>query len=97
VRVRSLHDSAIVVRARHLLASQFGPEVVILNLENGVYYSLDEVGARIWELLESPLTVGRIRNEIVTEYDVDARRCQRDIQSLLGALVAQGLVNIVDA
>lgn len=31
-----------------VLARRVGEEIVILNLESGVYFGLDPVGARIW-------------------------------------------------
>jgi hypothetical protein len=89
-----LPGSATVVAAGDLLASEFGDELVILNLRDGVYYGLEDVGARIWKLLQKPVSVIAICDEIVAEYDVEPRRCERDLRSLLGELLAKGLVEI---
>ena len=45
----------------------------MLNLRDGTYYGLDEVGAEIWRLIQTPITIGRIVASLVDMYDVDAR------------------------
>ena len=91
---RRITDSATVVVADDLLASAFGAELVILNLKDGVYYGLEDVGARIWSLLQRPMTVGAIRDAIVAEFDVEPERCGRDLRSLLQDLASRGLIRV---
>jgi hypothetical protein len=90
----SIPDSATVVAAGDFLDSEFGTELVILNLQDGVYYGLEEVGARIWELLQEPTTIAAIREVLVSEYEVEPGRCERDIRKLLGELAARGLLQM---
>lgn len=90
----SIPDTATVVAAGDLLASEFGDELIILNLRDGVYYGLEDVGARIWQLLQKPVSVPAIREALVTEFDVDSTRCERDVRTLLAELLAKGLVEI---
>jgi predicted RecB family endonuclease len=90
----AIPEFASVEAADDLLASEFGSEVVILDLRDGVYYSLDDVGARIWNLLRQPVTVAAIRDDIVAEFDVEPTRCERDIRVLLDELISRGLVVI---
>jgi sulfur transfer complex TusBCD TusB component (DsrH family) len=92
--VRSIPDTATVVAAGDLLSSAFGPELVILNLRDGVYYGLEDVGARLWSLLQQPVAVSAIRDALVAEYDVEPARCGRDVRALLQDLAARGLVEI---
>jgi hypothetical protein len=67
-------------------------EAVILDLKNGVYYGLDEVGARIWSLVQQPRRVQDILETLLGEYEVDSERCEFDLLSLLGELKTRGLV-----
>ena len=78
------------------VSSDLGEEIAILDLKEGVYYGLDEVGARVWELIQTPITVGEIRDSLVEEYDVEPDRCEQDVLALLQRLVDQGLIEIVD-
>jgi hypothetical protein len=91
---RALTDSAIISPARDVLVSEFGDELVILNLEDGVYYGLDDVGARSWRLLQGSVTVPAIRNALVEEYEVDPDRAEHDIRALLEECASRGLVEI---
>jgi hypothetical protein len=91
---RRIPDTATVVAAGDLLASSFGAEQVILSLKDGVYYGLEDVGARIWRLLQRPMTVAAIRDALLAEYDVDPERCGRDLRGLLADLAAHGLIEV---
>lgn len=90
----TISDSAIVVVAGDILASELGSEFVMLNLKDGTYYGLDEVGGDIWRLLQTPITVGEICSVLTSEYDIDANRCRADVVELLVNLLARGLVEI---
>lgn len=89
-----LSDSTRVVAAGDLLVTEFGAELVVLNLRDGVYYGLEDVGARIWRLLQEPVTVAAICDVIVSEYDVEPMCCEQDTRALLGELAARGLVEV---
>ena len=84
-----------VVRAsRTQVACTLGEEVMILNLENGVYYGLDPVGARIWELLQEPRTILEVRDALLQEFEVEPERCERDLLGLLESLLDAHLVEL---
>jgi hypothetical protein len=87
--------STLVASSRQVSTNVEG-ESVILNFDEGVYYGLDEVGARVWELLQSPVTFAAIRERLLAEYEVEPDRCERDLRSLLGELAEAGLVEVGD-
>jgi hypothetical protein len=66
-------------------------------MKNGVYYGLDALGARIWNLVQEPRAVSEIQNTITDEYDVEPERCARDLFDLLEKLLAEGLIEVKDA
>ena len=76
------------------LSTQLGNEVVILGLRDSIYYGLGDVGARIWQLLQTRHTIAEIVHTVTTEYDVAADRAEADLQALLQDLHARGLVAI---
>lgn len=76
--------------------SDLGGEIVCLNLKSGVYYGLDAVGARIWELIQVPRAVKEIRDVLLEEYDVEPERWEHDLLALLGQLAAEGLIEVRD-
>ena len=90
-------NSSIVVASGDQISSDLAGEVVMLNLKNGTYYGLDEVGARVWNLIQEPRSVGAVRDVILDEYDVEVERCERDLLALLGELAAADLIEVRDA
>lgn len=67
---------------------------VILQTQSGSYFSLNEVGARIWELLRQGQSVRSICNTLQEEYEVSRQECEQDIFQLLMDLREQGLVHV---
>ena len=88
--------SSVVVAAKDQVSSDLGEEVVVLDLKNGVYYGLDAVGARIWNLIQEPKAVNEIRDVLLDEYEVEPEHCERDLLALLEELVAENLVEVRD-
>jgi hypothetical protein len=86
--------SSIVSASRQQVSSELAGEVVILNLNAGIYHGLDATGTRIWQLIQSPMKVSDVRDAILGEYDVEADRCGRDLLELLEKLAHSGLLEI---
>lgn len=89
-----ISDSARLVASPDVMATRVGAELVVLNLQDGVYYSLDEAGIRIWELLQAPVTVPAISQALVSEYEVEEARCDGDVRTFVAELASRGLVQV---
>ena len=94
---RKIDGSSVVVASSNQLSSSIEDESVILGLEQGVYYGLNPIGARIWSLVQEPRPVSEIWELILAEYDVDRGRCERDIVAILTELDEQGLLELRNA
>lgn len=86
-------DTPLVASDRQLSTTLAG-EVIILGLADSVYYGLDGVGTRVWELLQTPRTVAEIVRTITAEFDVDRERAEADLLALLADLQSRGLIAI---
>ena len=82
----------VVRRTASLSSVDVNGESVILNVDSGTYFGLDGVGARIWSLLESPVTYGELVRVVVNEYEVDRDTAESDIADLVRELEQKGLV-----
>lgn len=76
------------------ISCDLADEAVILNLKDGVYYGLNAVAARVWELVQEPRTVREIRDVVQREYAVDEETCERDLFQLLLQLQDWKLVEL---
>ena len=84
--------TAQVTPREGVVFQQLHDEAVLLNLDSGLYFGLDPIGTRIWNLLAERQSLPQIVSAIMAEYDVDDEQCQADLLKLLGDLEAQGLV-----
>jgi 2-oxo-4-hydroxy-4-carboxy--5-ureidoimidazoline (OHCU) decarboxylase len=93
---RVLSERSMVVAAKEQAFCSLAEEAVILDLKAGVYYSLNDVGARIWYLIQEPKSVSDIRNTLLQEFDVEPDRCQQDLLRLLQDLAGKELIRVQD-
>ena len=85
---------SFVAVAGNQVSTRLEDESVILSLQDGVYYGLNQCGARIWDLLQEPRAVGNIRDIILEEYEVDPQQCEEDLLRLLRELADKGLIEV---
>ena len=71
----------------NVVTQEIEGELVLLDLSGERYFSLDSVGARIWQLLgEHDGDVDRVVADMLSEFDVDEPTLRRDIDALLKRL-----------
>jgi hypothetical protein len=87
---------SIIVASKNQVHCDLDGEAAILNLNNGIYYGLNPVGAYIWELIQMPISVREIRTAMVEEFEVEPERCEHDLLVLLRELSEQQLIEVRD-
>jgi len=83
---RTVHHSPDV------LFQEVGEETVLLDLAGGSYFSLNEVGARIWQLIGEGATLQSIFDALVEEFDAEPERIRADLLALVDELAKSGLI-----
>lgn len=87
-----------VLRVRpQVFHRRLGDETILLELDRGTYFGLDEVGSRAWELLQSRGRLGEVQEALLAEYDVAPETLWRDLENLIVRLVDHGLVEVQEA
>jgi len=85
----------VVKLASDLISAPVDDEVVVLSVERGKYYGLDEIGSDIWRRLDSPVNVDALCQDLAAKYAADHQTIERDVLALLQDLLAEGLVMVV--
>jgi len=67
-------------------------ESVIINLDTGIYYSLDNIGAIIWDALGNGHSVTDLSASIASHYQIDAEDVETTINDLINKLLAEKLI-----
>lgn len=86
----SLRDSIEV--APDIVFRELDGEAVILNLESGIYFGLDQVGTRIWQLIQEHGALQKVFETMCDEFDVGSDALENDLLELVAELCAKGLV-----
>jgi hypothetical protein len=85
---------AIVRAAPNQVSCDLSGESIILDLDSGIYYGLNEVGARVWALVQEPVALRAVLEALLEEYDVDPGRCAADLLNLARELAERGLLDV---
>jgi coenzyme PQQ synthesis protein D (PqqD) len=75
-----------------VICRELSGETVLLNLESGVYYGLDAVGTRVWQLIMQGCTIAGVCDTMLDEYDVARDLLHADVTRLVGELRDRGIV-----
>lgn len=78
--------------AESAIFEKVGDEMVILNMDDGQYYGLDEIGCRMLELIQAHGDIEPVVQQLAIEYDTSADTLRADLLALLAQLQAHGLV-----
>ena len=81
-----------VQRNPEMVSGNMDGEIVMLSVQRGEYFGLDKVGSRIWELIEHPILVIRLKSVLLEEYEVEESTCEKDLIEFLEDLEKKGLL-----
>ncbi len=78
------------------LYSEIDSEAVILDINSGTYYGLNDVSNRVWQWLQTPCSQKDLVESLLEEYDVSLEKASADLDRLLQKMVSTGLVEVVN-
>jgi hypothetical protein len=83
-----------VVPNESVVGAELDGEAVLLNVDTGVYFGLDALATRIWNLITQGATEDQIVNHLLEEYEAERAQLSADTAEFLELLVAKGLARI---
>jgi hypothetical protein len=69
-------------------------KAVLMSVDNGKYYNLDEIGTRVWTLIETPTSISGVCDQLQKEFAVERATCEQDVLHLLESLVKHDLIHV---
>jgi|SRR6185503_11515117 hypothetical protein len=87
--------ATIVKRSDRQVAANLDGEVAILDLDKGLYFGLQDVGAHVWEALQKPQSVEDLCATILAHFDVEPEVCRADLVKFLASLHEIGMIDVV--
>lgn len=89
---QAIGDSAYRPIPRKVVHETIDGEVIIIQLERGVYFSLGGTGTEVWELLGRGLSTGAIVAELAERYETERQTVASAIEPVLAQLIEEGVL-----
>jgi hypothetical protein len=86
-----------IATTEDVLFRELDSEAILLNLKTGIYYGLDPVGTRAWQLVTEHGTLARVVDIMADEYEVERSVLEHDLLELAGQLHEAGLCSVAPA
>lgn len=89
----SLNPETLVTRNdQQFIISHIGDEVVMMDVNKGVYIGMNNVGSNIWMMLTEALVVKDIVSSLTKLYDVDPVQCEAETITYLQQMLEQDML-----
>ncbi|WP_339924727.1 PqqD family protein [uncultured Cyclobacterium sp.] len=72
-----------ISRSDSYVFNEIEGDIVMMDVSNGSYATLNETGKSIWLLLENPKTIGEITEALLAEYEVSKEQCEKTVNEFL--------------
>lgn len=86
--------STRVIASDNVVGCDIQGEMVLLDLNSGIYFGLNAVGADIWNFVREEKSVEEIQHYLMSQYAVSLERCEAEVISLLSRLSERGLIRL---
>ena len=95
--MKAMNGTSCLTRNEAIVARRIGDEFILVPIrqqagEVDSIYTLNEVGARVWDLLDGQTPLGQIRDALVQEFEVSPGEAEADLLAFVGQLQSVGAV-----
>lgn len=89
-----INQESLVSKNLEIDDTDLDGEKVMMDLDKGKYFMMNEVGSRIWDIIEEPIKVNKIIETLTSEYEIDSKTCEDTVVDFLGRLNNAELISI---
>ena len=79
----------------NIVSKSVDEDIVVLNLDDGTYFKLNETGAMVWEHLSKGKTIEDAIQFVLKEYESSYGVVKEDVISLISSLRDENLIKIL--
>lgn len=91
---RSIDLTTRVRRSDRQVHCTVGDVIVLMKIDGGEYFELNRVGTRIWQELESPISVATVVERLLPAFDVDQPTCETQVLAWAEKMCGLGFIEI---
>lgn len=93
VKSINIELDSIICKKEDIDDSDLDGEKVMMNLDKGQYFIINNVGSRIWEIINEPISVSDIIYILVDEYDITSNECEGSLKKFIKELWEAELIS----
>ena len=79
---------------KDVIFKELDDEMIIMDMNSGRYFGLNETGAKIWSLLNDHHNIGTIINLLHDEYEISKEKCKKEVIAFIQDILDKGLINV---
>lgn len=87
----------VVTQAKELVTSELDGEVVMMSVELGKYFALNDVGSQIWPLIATPRSIRAVCDHLLPQFDVERAQGEREVLAFFEAMLEKRVITVVDS
>ena len=89
---RAIAEKTVISRSPSVLVAEVDGEIVMMSIEKGRYFGLDDIGSDIWKRIEQPCSFAALVEALADDYDADRATIKADVTALLAQMAEQDVV-----
>jgi hypothetical protein len=87
---------SVISRNPEIIHSAMDDEVVMMSVDQGLFFGIDAIGTHIWTLLETPLKVEDLIEKLMAHYNVEQAVCENDTLLFLNDMLGRKVILVSD-
>ena len=92
--VTTIVDSVRISRSPSVLVAEVDGEIVMMSIEQGRYFGMDDIGSDIWKRIDPPCSFAELIDRLAADYDADRATIAADVRALLLRMAAHDVVRL---
>ncbi len=95
IKEKKINLETSVCQKKDLFVTDIDGEKVMMHIDNGKYYAMNEVGSRIWDIIINPISVEQIVITLNDEYDIERSVCETAVLDFLESVYNENLIEVL--
>ncbi|MEA1877569.1 MAG: PqqD family protein [Bacteroidota bacterium] len=82
-------------RNHQIIDGELDDQQVMMHIDKGMYYGLNPIGKRIWDMLEKPKSFEEMTQTLLQEFEVSEQQCKKEVQEFLDDAIEKDILKKV--
>jgi hypothetical protein len=87
-------DATLISQSPNVLTAEVDGEILMMSIERGCYFTLNDVGNDIWRRLDPPCSFAELIDRLAADYDATRATIANDVKVLLSQMVVEDIVRL---